>query len=251
MPRRITPLVWRINAYIILFTGLMAGLVLCVVAFLMVRDATRTRHVDHVANTVVGDVRASTSALGGFEAIAGTAVLRAPLTVQQTYALGSGSKEAGSTRNYFYFDPSARSGHWLLSDTQSVILSSSGLPASARYGDKAPAAVAFVHQVVDKDTSGDDRLSDADARHIAISAPDGTGYRVLVRQADRMNHATLLSPRQLLILYAQGTSLRAIEVDPTDASAPATEYEVPTALKQAASIGILPTRNTADARSAQ
>lgn len=228
MPLRINNIVWRINAYIILFG---VGLSAVLFYFLMIRDATRYRQVDHLANAVVvGDVRASTSALGVFEAIAGTAVLRAPLTVQQTYALGSGSKEAGSTRNYFYFDPSARSGHWLLSDTQSVILSSSGLPASARYGDKAQAAVVFVHQVVDKDTSGDDRLSDTDARLIAISAPDGTGYRVLVRQADRMNHATLLSPRQLLILYAQGTSLRAIEVDPTDASAPATEYEVRTAL---------------------
>ena len=239
MTRRITQIVWRINAYIILFVGMLGVLALSVTVFLMIEGATRTRPVDRVANAVlndVNDVRASTSVLGGFDAIAGTAVLRAPLTIQPAYALGSSAKEAGSTRNYFYFDPLTRSGHWLLSDTKSVILSSSTLPVRANYGDKTAAAVVFIHQVVDNDTSGDDRLSDVDDRSIAISAPDGTGYRVLVRQASRMNHATLIAPQRLLVLYAKGAGLRAIEVDPTDVKSPVIDYEVPIALKPAAGI---------------
>jgi hypothetical protein len=222
--------IWRINAVIILLVGLIAGAVFSVVGYILFKEATRTRRVDNVANTVLGDVRESAAELGSFSAIPGSTVLRAPLTVRQTYALNSGFKEAGSTRNYLYFEASTRSAYWLRPSMDSVILTSVALP-STEYGEKKLNAVVYVHVTVDKDSNGDERLTESDAKQIAISAPNGKSYRVLVTKADRLNEATLLSPTRLLILYSVGTKLAAVELNPTDFSSPATEYEVPTALK--------------------
>lgn len=228
--RKLFVQIWRINAIVILLVGLIAGAVLSVAGYMLFKDATRTRHVDNVANTALGDVRESMAELGSFGKIPGSTVLRAPLTVRQTYALGSGSKEAGSTRNYLYFEPSTRSAFWLRPSMDGVILSSVPLP-SAEYGETKPNAVAYVHVTVDKDTDGDDRLTESDAKQIAISAPNGKGYRILVTKADRLNNATLVASTRLLILYSAGTKLAAVEVNPVDLSAPVTEYEVTTALK--------------------
>ena len=157
-------------------------------------------------------------------------MLRAPLTVRQTYSLGSGSKEAGSTRNYLYFEPLKRSAYWLRPSMDGVILRSIALPP-AEYGEEKQNAVVYVHVTVEKDTNGDDRLTESDAKQIAISAPNGKGYRVLVAKADRLNEATLLTSGQLLILYSTGAKLAAVELNPNVLSSPVAEYEVPTSLK--------------------
>lgn len=228
--RKLFVLLWRINAIIILLVGSIAGAALSVACYLLFKDATQVRHVDNVANTALGDVRESVAELGSFDSIQGSTVVRAPLTVRQTYALGPSSKEAGSTRNYLYFEPSTRSAYWLRPSMDSVILSSIALP-STEYGEKKQHAIVYVHVTVDIDTNGDARLTESDAKQIAISAPNGKGYRVLVAKADHLNEAMLLASGRLLILYSIGTKLAAIELNPNDPSSPVAEYEVPTSLK--------------------
>lgn len=228
--RRLFAQIWRINAIIILLVGLIAGAVLSAAGYALFKDVTRTRHVNNVGSAALGDVRESTAELGSFEAIRGSSVVRAALVVRQTYVLGSGSKEAGSTRNYLYFDPSTRSAHWLRPAMNGLILSSDALPDN-EYGEPVANTVVHVNLTVEKDTDGDDRLSESDAQQIAISSPDGRAYRVLVAQADRLNEATLLSPTRLLILYSLGTRLAAVEVNPTDFASPVANYDVPVPLK--------------------
>lgn len=228
--RKLFIMLWRINAIIILLVGLIAGAVLSVAGYLWFQEITRTRHVNNVANTAPGDVLTSADHLGSFEPVPGSATLRAPLTVRQTYALRSGSKDAGSVRNYLYFDSSKREAHWLRPSMDSVILSSISLPDVA-YGEKKKDAVVYVHVTVDKDTNGDDRLTESDAKQIAISSPNGRSYRVLVNKADQLNEATLLPSGRLLILYTADKKLAAIELDPSDIASPVDAYEVPTAIK--------------------
>lgn len=228
--RRFFTLLWRVNALIILVVGLLATALLAAAGYLLLKDATRTRHVDDIASTALGDVRDSRAELGAFGPILGGPLLRAPLTVQQTYALGSGSKEAGSVRNYLYVDPSRRSAHWLLPSMDSVILSSEALPSS-EYGSKTREAVAYVHVTVSFDSSGDERLSASDAQQIAVSAPDGKGYRLLADKADRLLDARLLDSGRLFILYAKGKKLTAIELDARDLSSPLVSYELPASIQ--------------------
>lgn len=221
---------WRINAVIILLVGLMAGVVLSITGYMLLRDSMRTRHVDNVANTALGDVLESAAELGSFDSIQGSTVIRAPLTVRQTYSIGSGSKEAGSIRNYLYVEPTKHTAHWLRSSMDGVILSSVALPSPA-YGENKKDVVAYVHVIVDKDSNGDNRLTESDTKQIAISAPNGKNYRVLIPKADRLNEATILDSGRLLILYSLGSKLAAVELNPVDPSSSVTEYVLPTTLK--------------------
>ncbi|MBB2483801.1 hypothetical protein H5407_01025 [Mitsuaria sp. WAJ17] len=228
--RRFFTLLWRVNALIILVVGPLASALLAAAGYLLLKDATRTRHIDDVASTALGDVRDSRAELGAFGPIHGSPLLRAPLTVQQTYALGSGSKEAGSVRNYRYVDPSRRSAHWLLPSMDSVILSSEALPSN-EYESKTRQAVAYVDVTVSADSSGDDRLSASDAQQIAMSAPDGKGYRLLADKADRLLDARLLDRGRLFILHAKGKKLTAIELNARDLSSQVVSYELPASIR--------------------
>jgi hypothetical protein len=227
LTRKFFSRIWRVNAIIILLAGLLATGLLCVAGFSLIASLTRTRHVDNVATTALGEAKESSAELGSFEAIAGSTVLRAPLTVRHSGALGS-SYESGTTRNYLYFDPSTRSTHWLCPSMDGVVLSSTALPADD-YGAPKSNTMVAVHVVVNKDSNNDERLTDSDSKQIAVSAPDGTGYRVVVAQADRLNKALMLSPTRLLILYSMGSKLAAVELDASNLAAAATTYEIPIA----------------------
>lgn len=225
--RKLFTNIWRINAILILLAGLLAVGLLCVAGVSLVASLTRPRHVDNVAATALGEAKESSAELGSFETIVGSTVLRAPLTVRHSGALGS-SYESGATRNYLYFDPATRSTHWLCPAMDGLILSSTTLPTTDYGAPKADAVVA-VHVIIGKDSNNDERLTDEDSKQIAVSAPDGTGYRVVVAQADRLNKATLLSPTRLLILYSMGSKLAAAEINPRNLAAAATTYEIPMA----------------------
>ena len=219
--------IWRINAIIILLAGLLAVGLLSVAGVSLVVSLTRPDRVDDVAITALGETKETSAELGSFETIPGSTVLRAPLTVRNSGALGS-SYESGTTRNYLYFDPSTRSTHWLCPSMDGVVLSSTALSADD-YGAPKTNALVAVHVVVNKDSNNDERLTESDSKQIAVSTPDGKGYRVLVAQADRLNKATLLSPTRLLILYSTGSKLAAVEVDASNLAAAATTYEIPIA----------------------
>ena len=227
LTRKFFSRIWRINAVLILLAGLLAVGLLCEAGFSLISSLTRTRHVDDVAINALGETKESSAELGSFEAITGSTVLRAPLTVRNSGPLGS-SYESGTTRNYLYFDPATRSTHWLCPSMDGVVLSSTALPADD-YGAPKSNAVVAVHVVVNKDSNNDERLTDSDSKQIAVSAPDGTGYRVVVAQADRLNKALMLSPTRLLILYSMGSKLAAVELDASNLAAAATTYEIPIA----------------------
>jgi hypothetical protein len=226
--RRLFAIVWRINAFLILGVGILATVVLSYAAFTLFKDATRTRHVDNVANAALGEIQKETAEIGSFEEIPGSEVLRAPLNVRQTYSLGSGTKEAGSTRNYLFFDPSSRSTYWLKPSMEGLILKAKSLPSSEEYGQKKPDTSVVVYLAVEQDSNGDERLTSADKKLIAVSDPKGKNYRVIVDSVDRLNEARLVRPDRLLILYSKGAKLNAMELNPQQLNAPVNTYELKT-----------------------
>ena len=220
----------RFFALLILCVGVLAAVVLAIVANMLFKDATRTRSVDNVANAALGEVENQTAEIGSFDAVGGVAVIRAPLTVRQTYALSSGSKEAGSTLNYLHFDPTSRSAYWLKPSMKGLILNTQQLPES-EYGQKKLDTITFVYVCVEHDSNGDNRLTDKDSKSIAISDPTGKNYRIVVEKADHMNEARLIRPDRLLILYSIGTKLATVELNPRQPSAPIDAYDVNTGAK--------------------
>ena len=223
--RRFFATVWRINAIIVLVVGVLAGAVLTAAAYLLYRDATRTRHVDNVVSVALGEDVSSKATLGRFESLPKTAVLRAPLHVMQSYSIASGSKEASSIRNYLFYDPSTRTTRWLKPSMDSLIVQTWALPEEEGQESRLN-WVASVYAIVTSDTSGDGTLSDSDRIKIASSDPDGSNFRVLVESADRLNEARFLSRDKILLLYSAGSKLYAVEFDPQQPQQAAESYEV-------------------------
>ncbi len=231
MTRRIPKffaLLWRINAIIIAVVGLIAAVVLGMAGYLVFKDITRARQVSNVANIALDTVGETKAQLGTFEAVMGTSVLRASLNVRQSYPLGSVSKEAHSTRNYLYFDPSTRTTYWLRSNMNGVILYSMMFPNSVHEKENALIAV---HVIVEKDSNHDERLSEQDNKQIAISMPNGKNYRILVPKVEEIHAVTLLPSGRLLIIYALGKKLTAVEVNTQDLSSEVVTYPLSATFK--------------------
>lgn len=222
---RVFRTVWRINAGLILVVGAMAFVTLAGLFFFFVKDATRTRQVDNVANTVASEVEKRNFQLGRFEQVTGQEVLRAPLEAEETYRFGSGPKEAGSIRNYLFLDPVTRQTRWLKKDFDSLIVDTKSLP-EAEYNQPRKNTLINVYTLVAKDTNQDQRLSRNDDKQIAISKPDGSGFRVLVPAADRVNEVTFVRGSTLLILYSLGQKLMGAELTLADLDASPKSYEI-------------------------
>jgi hypothetical protein len=223
--RRFFATIWRINAIIFLVVGLLTSAVLITTSYLFLKDATRTRQVDDVARLAVGGDIASKATLGSFEALPKTAVLRAPLRVTQSYSIGSGSKEGSSIRNYLFYEPETRTTRWLKTSMESLIVQTWTVPEDES-SERRSEWVSNVYAVISTDSSGDAALTESDQMQIATSRPDGSGYRVLVEKADRINEARLLASDRILVLYSIGEKLFAVEFNPQLEQSVPQKYEV-------------------------
>ena len=210
--RKLFSSIWRINAIVILFAGILAIGVLAVVMWFFVKDATRTRHVNNVASVAGEVIDKSKAEIGDFTRIDGIKVLRASLSVKQEYAFSSGSKEANSIRNYLFFDPTQKSTYWLKNNSDGLILSTHNLPEHD-YRDKDKTTIAFIYVLVEKDTNNDGKLTENDLKDIAISEANGERFKVVINDVDRLNGVSLLENGHALILYSAAYSLKVADVD--------------------------------------
>ena len=210
--RRLFAAVWRANALLILVAGVLSIGVLSFALWQIYKETTRTRHATQVINVAGEQVDRATRRVGRFEAVEGSAILRAPLTLEQEYGFSSGSKETSSPQNYLFYDPRSGRSWWLLPGFSGLLLSTEQLP-SHEYGAKPAPVVAFAYELVESDTSGDEKLTGSDRRSIALSGPDGSNVVKLFRDVDELNGAYLQDDGILLIYTAAG-ALRAAHVDP-------------------------------------
>ncbi len=223
--RRLFSVIWRINAVLILCAGALVTLLMAFLATQTFSDLTRKRRVADVAHKNLDEIKVAVEQLGSFESIPGSAWLRAPLLVRETFAFSSGSKEAVSERNYLYFDAVTRATHWLRPDNSGILLRSFALSRESGDG-KTGDAIAHVHVSVESDTNGDSRLSGNDAKRVALSSPEGRDLRALADDVDEVKDIRLLPSGNVLLLYAKGDALFSVEVDPHAVTAAVVAHEV-------------------------
>jgi hypothetical protein len=216
---------WRINGLLLLAAGLLAVGVLAVVGVHMVRDALRPRQVDNVANAMVGEVESEKARLGEFARVEGSEVLRAPLSISQSYSLGVGSKEADSVRNYLFVDAKSRSSYWLLPTMDKLILRDHDLPET-EYGAKRLPVRVVVYTIVDTDSDKDGRLTDRDRKTVGITGPDGTDLRRVAEEVDELHFADLATPSVVTLVYSKGGRLMGNDVYLERASGNVDSFEI-------------------------
>lgn len=209
--RRIFAAIWQANALLIFVAGILSIGVLSFALWQIYRETTRTRYATQVVNVAGEQVDRATRRVGRFEAVEGSPILRATLTLEQEYGFSSGSKETSSPQNYLFYDPRSGKSWWLLPEFDGLLLSTEQMP-SRQYGEKAAPVVAFAYELIEADTSGDKKLTGSDRRTIAVSDPTGSRVARLFRDVDELNGA-YIQDDQLLLIYTSGGILRAAKVD--------------------------------------
>jgi hypothetical protein len=224
--------VWLGRAVRVAALGIMAA-----IAYVVITSMAPSRDAapDPVATAALGGnaTTKSTATLGAFAATVGTPVMRAALTEQEASRgsgpdFSSGYGPRATIRNYLFFDPATRTSHWLRPSMAGWITQTVEVSADERSNLSEVRVVVYVIQDSTKaQTAPSEQLPSS----IAISNPTGKQFRVLVAKADRLNATRLLSRERLLLIYAIGGKLMALELDLSTANAVAEEYEVSAAMK--------------------
>jgi hypothetical protein len=134
------------------------------------------------------------------------------LQLQQAYGLSSGSKEATFVQNYLFYDSADGTSRWLVPGSKGLFLSARELP-ERDYSDHAKPVVVVVYELVEADTSGDGKLTESDAKTIALSDPVGSRFTRALTGVEDVNGITLTSSGRVLVLYTSSSTLKAAEIE--------------------------------------
>ena len=195
--------VWRFNALAI--AGAAIGVILLSVytGFTLFSEATRTRRVTQVVNVGQQEKVSEEFSLGSAVAIAGTSYVRVPLYRGQIYPGSYYPKRSDqNVVNYLFLNTSTNENRWLLERVGQLIVESQILFNKVKSTpDEARTGVGVFYAVIDKDSNGDNRLSERDAVSLAAGAVDGTNYRKLIENIEQLYSIQQIADDKVLVLY--------------------------------------------------
>jgi hypothetical protein len=204
--------VWRLNALVILAAGL-AGLGLtALVSVELLRDIREPRRVRGVVNLVDAQVESEAFEFGQFQRIAGTDSLMVAFYSDQAYPIGSGRKITRATRNYLFFDPHSGSGHWLLPGNGSLVERRWPFPEPARDADPPPLRI-LLWEIIDSDSTGDDKLTETDLSTVYVSGPLGRSLSPLLAEVQQVLSAEQIGPDSVYVMFLKDNELRSARID--------------------------------------
>lgn len=194
--------VWRFNALVILFAGILAIGALTFSAFYALRAMFREREVVAVFNADEQEGIRETLSLGRATQITGHPWLLVAVESDQKHDQAYFSRSTVAARNYGFVSASELP-RWLYPHNRFLVVDASQLPAS-EYSerDKPTTVVSFV--VVQSDTDGDKRLTPSDLCKLVFTKPDGTGSKVVLENLRHVVSQEMMG-EQVVVLY-EGSS---------------------------------------------
>jgi hypothetical protein len=146
-----------------------------------------------------------------------TGITIIPLTSEQSYdyGLSSGSKGTGATRNLLFLDTAHNTAKWLLDKQVSMIEQYDFLSMDNGMPSTTPStpALGILYTIVGVDSNQDARLSGNDRKTLAISQTDGTGFKILVQNAETMIGQKMVDRNTLLLVFTQNGVAKTLTVD--------------------------------------
>ena len=73
--------------------------------------------------------------------------------------------------------------------------------------------VAVVYELVEADTTGDNRLTASDAKVVAVSTASGLRFTRVLTGVEEINGVILTADARILVLYTSASTLKAAEID--------------------------------------
>lgn len=200
---RFFKLVWRFNGLVISVAGVLSVCVLLFVVFKLFQDATRERTTKNIVNIEENAAVKESWSLGQFSESNDHKILMIPLHSDQSFDRGYFSKSSNSTRNYLFINTETFEQKWLFDHTNYLIERSDRL-RKGDYNSKEP-TIAILYQLVKLDSDHNNRLSAGDLTTIAITTPDGSGYKELITEVELVVDYTLLNEKELFLIYQKSS----------------------------------------------
>jgi len=196
--------VWRFNALAIAAAAILCILLGVYAGVTIFKQETRSRRVTNVVNIGDKDKISEEFTLGTPSTIAGTQYVRVPLYRGQSYSGASYYSKSSEQNvvNYLFLNSSTNESWWLFENAGQLLISSQVLTNKLKtMPDEHNAAVAIIYTVVERDSNGDNRLTDKDAVSLAASDVDGTKYRKLIEGIERLYSVQQIADDKVLVLY--------------------------------------------------
>jgi hypothetical protein len=202
---------WNFNGLVVAVSGLLAIAVLAYVAFELYEDLLRPRGTAAVVRDGPGRTTMDQLSFGGFSTAKGWHTLRIPL---QSRGASPGYSSGGSgllTRNFLFHDLNTGESRWLFPTHDQLIARHRPLTV-ANGGETEDFVLALYYEIVKADTNGDGRLGPDDPIVVALSLPDGQGYKEVVQEADRVIGTQAISDNELIVMFQSAESAYAAKL---------------------------------------
>jgi hypothetical protein len=198
--------VWQFNALAIAGAAVVCILLGGYAVVTIFKQETRPRRVTNVVNVGEQEKILEEFTLGNPTAIAGTQYVRVPLYRGQSFSASGSSLYSKSSEqnvvNYLFLNFSSNESRWLFESAGQLLISSQVLSHKLKtVPDEHNAAAGIIYSVVERDSNGDNRLTDKDAISLAASAVDGTNYRKLIEGIERLYSVQQIADDKVLVLY--------------------------------------------------
>lgn len=198
-------LIWRFNGLLISVAGILAIGVLLFALYQIVKDVTRERTTQNIVNIEEnGEVKENWT-LGHVTNLSSHRTLMIPLNSDQSFSRAYFSKSSNSTRNYLFINTETNSNQWLFDHTN-YLIEDVNLLRMEDYNSKEP-VLAILYSLVKLDTNSDNRFTPSDLITIAISKPNGTGYKEILKDVEQVVGNTMLSETELFVIYQSNGKL--------------------------------------------
>jgi hypothetical protein len=199
--------VWRLNALAI------AGLVLLTVLLglygltSLVSWETRERNVTDLVTVNPGVSQQEEVRLGYPSSIAGTQIVRIPLYLEQKTDVTYFSKSSGAnTVNDLYVDSATGKSNWLFKGTHRLIFNQN--PILRQLKSNESVVTSILYSLIEKDSNGDGRLSHKDEITVGYSSPDGSIYKPLMNNIEKLYATEQVSDDRFIIVYSRNGESR-------------------------------------------
>nr|WP_136252412.1 hypothetical protein [Ningiella ruwaisensis] len=202
-------LVWRFNGLVISVVGVLAVAVLALVTYNLFQEVTRDGSTSSIVNLEGSSEIEENWRFGQLSKLNDNKTIMIPLFSDQSFNRAYFSKSSSSTRNYLFVNTETSEKKWLFDHTNYLIERSDKLREGDYSSDKP--VVAILYQLVQLDSDQNNRLAASDLSTLAITYPDGTGYREVIKDVENIVDHAMLNQTELFIIYQKaGISYSAI-----------------------------------------
>ncbi|MEM8641338.1 MAG: hypothetical protein AAGG51_21350 [Cyanobacteria bacterium P01_G01_bin.54] len=205
----------KFNPFVLGSVGLFTLIVLGFSAWRLFLGFTRAQRAQEAARST--SLAHPQFQLGALEAIPGTAQVMIPLHAIPSADRPSYEKSPQTTHNYLFVNSQTNLENWLLDTNDALITASFVLSASAPDTTSIQAAgiqtAGILYEVVQADTDADQQLTSQDQKVLALSRPDGKGYRVVIEAVETVIGHQLTEDNTILVIYEQEDTIHSVNID--------------------------------------